>query len=243
MVKMRLIGSVLNPALRLWLRSQVEEAQEIHVQVEAGDGQLLTGKIPQVSVRGVGVVYQGLHLTDVRLVAQHIAVNLGQVMRGKPLRLLESIAAWGQLVLAESDLQASLASSLLCTVLGELLDQWVSPLVEQQLLDAQYHRWDDITIQFQPDRLVLMADLVQLDPQTCGEYQRDRLSLGARVGIEDAQTIGLWDLDWHCERSSLVDALKTTQHLTLKLGSDTTLETVTLTTGSVTCALGITIQP
>jgi len=122
----RIISTVLSPAIRLWLRSQVERVEALEFKITGGDRQILTGNIPNISVAASQAVYQGLHLSQIQLQATQIRVNLGQVIKGKSLRLLEPVPVTGQLTLSETDLQASLKSQLLSTALSEFLGTFLT---------------------------------------------------------------------------------------------------------------------
>ncbi len=122
-----LISSVLAPAVRLWLRSQVESVAELQFQLEGGDRQLLSGYLPKVSIAARQAVYQGLHLSQVALTGENIRVNFGQVLRGKPLQLLEVVPVFGNLTLHQRDLTASLQAPLLATALSDLMTALFQP--------------------------------------------------------------------------------------------------------------------
>ena len=122
----RIISTVLSPAIRLWLRSQVERVEALEFKITGGDRQILTGNIPNISVAASQAVYQGLHLSQIQLQATQIRVNLGQVIKGKSLHLLEPVPVTGQLTLSETDLQASLKSQLLSTALSEFLGTFLT---------------------------------------------------------------------------------------------------------------------
>lgn len=116
-----IISTVLSPAVRLWLRSQVERVDDLQVKIEGSDRLLLTGHIPRVAVSARHAVYQGLYLHQLRLIAQQIRINLGQILKGQPLRLLEPVPVYTELMLQEADLNASLQAPLLANALTELL--------------------------------------------------------------------------------------------------------------------------
>lgn len=120
--KSRIISTVLSPALRLWLKTQVEQVEALKLQILGSDRQILKGNIPRVLIAASRAIYQGLHLSQIQLEGSDIRFNLGQVLQGKPLRLIESVPITGQIILAESDLQASLASPLLSNALTEFLN-------------------------------------------------------------------------------------------------------------------------
>jgi hypothetical protein len=238
-MKTRLIRRLLNPAVNLWLRAQVEASQDIQFHLDSSDGELLSGRIAQVTVSGDGIVYQGLHLSQVKLVAQTIHFNLGQILRGKPFRLLDPLQAAGELFLLATDLNASLNSPLLASVLEELLDQWAAPLktlARWQSVPSPHH-WQDIHIDFAPETLILKAKVLGLAPDPIP------LTLEAKVLLENSQTIGLKDLQWHCPDEEIKTVLTQTTTLSITVGPDAVLESLTVAPEQVTCAMNITIYP
>lgn len=115
-----LISKVLSPAIKLWLRSQVEQVEQLKFKITGQDNQILRGYIPSVSLESSQAIYQGLHLGDIQLQGNNIRVNIGQVVRGKPLKLLEPIWVKGEVFLTQEDLKASLSSDLLKSGLNDL---------------------------------------------------------------------------------------------------------------------------
>lgn len=116
-----LIGTLLSSAGQFWLRSQVESIDHLHFTLEGSNRSLLTGNIPQVSVTATKAVYQGLHLSQIQLQGSGIQFNLGQVLKGQPLQLLEPFFITGDLQLTALDLKASLQASILAEGLKEFL--------------------------------------------------------------------------------------------------------------------------
>jgi len=119
--KSRIISRVLSPAVRLWLRSQVEHVEALQFQIQGGDRQILKGHIPRISIAASYAIYQGLHLSQIQIEGKDIRVNLAQVLKGKPLRLLEPVPVEGQLLLTQRDFQASLQAPLLSTAVIDFL--------------------------------------------------------------------------------------------------------------------------
>jgi hypothetical protein len=148
-----IISSVLSPACRVWLKSQVSEVSQLNLDISGGDLQILGGTIPTVAARAVGAVYRGLSLGDIAIEARNIRVNLPQVVRGKPLQLLEPIGVLARAKFSEADLQASLAAPLLDRAITDLLYQILdSP--PSEAWDISWHQ-----IQIVPDRLSLIGTL------------------------------------------------------------------------------------
>lgn len=119
--KIRIITNVLKTALTLWLRSQVSQVSQLEIDMKASDRQLLSGSIPGVTIFANHAVYQGLHITQIKLTAENIQINIGQVLKGQPLQLLHVVPVSGELILDEQDVNASLSSELLSTALNDLL--------------------------------------------------------------------------------------------------------------------------
>ncbi len=125
--KSRIVSRFLSPALQFWLKSQLEQVAQLKVNIEGGDRQIITGKIPQVFVASTDVIFRGLHLTEVELSATGIRINIGQIIKGKPLQILESFPIFGQIKLLESDFNASLQSSLFAEAIIEFLTPLLPP--------------------------------------------------------------------------------------------------------------------
>jgi hypothetical protein len=117
----RLISRLLPPAIRLWLQTQLDHIEGLNFRILGQDRQILKGYVPQVAASAQQAVYRGLQVSQVTVTATDIHVNLGQVVRGKPLKLLQSFPVSGQVCLQAQDLQVSLGSALLSEGLQDLL--------------------------------------------------------------------------------------------------------------------------
>lgn len=153
-----LIGRILAPALGVWLRSQVEQVDDLQVHIEAGDRHLLSGSIHRVAIAAQRIVYRGLHLSDLALSGGSIRVNLGQVLRGKPLRLLQPVPVWVSLTLQEPDLNASLASPLLADALTQFLKGVLLSALDLPG-SPEEQQWQMKQMAIAPGTLTLMASL------------------------------------------------------------------------------------
>ncbi len=233
--KSRVISTVLSPALRLWLRSQVEQVEALQFNIVGGDRQILTGYIPMVSIAASRAVYQGLHLSQIQLEAKDIRVNLGQVIKGKPLRLLEPVPVEGQLLLLESDLQASLQAPLLSTALTELLgtllqsDGTTNPtddIKERQIT------WEQIDIN--TGQLTLSGTLTNAALETTPVLIRAGLELAT------PQVLRLYSVQIHFSTDTPPLNLDGFQ---IALGSDVDIQELTLTPGQLMCCGRLTVIP
>lgn len=155
----RLISKVLRPAVQLWLKSQVEQVEVLQVEITAGDRQILSGYIEQVTLSAKNAIYRGLVLNQIELTGQNIRVNAGQVVRGKPLRLLEPIRIAGSVLLEAADLNASLNAPLLKAGVTEflqtLLQSGAAGISSSRELNLQ-----NLTIQLRSQQVVLGATLI-----------------------------------------------------------------------------------
>jgi hypothetical protein len=179
----RLITKMLTPAIKLWLRTQLSQVSVLEVEIQASDRQILSGIIPRVSIFASNAVYQGLHLTQIELTAEKIHINIGAILRGKSLRLLETVPVIGELIVSEQDLNNCLLSNLLSTALKDVLvkllpEEWLKskPINWEKisLKDQRIHLYGVQTNQDQPVILELTTGLELLNGQ---ELQLAQLNL------------------------------------------------------------------
>ncbi|HEY9701800.1 MAG TPA: DUF2993 domain-containing protein [Allocoleopsis sp.] len=144
----RFISKILSPAVRLFLRSQIEKAEKLEFTIDAGNRDIFAGIIPLVHLSAHKAVYQGLHLTDVNLTAKDISINLKEVIKGKPLKLLNPILLSGQVFLEQSDIKTSLSSSLLSNALIDLLEIIIPDISNNAELSVKDNKiiWEQIDL-------------------------------------------------------------------------------------------------
>lgn len=271
MAPTQLIRKVLSPAVRLWLRSQVDSVVALSFEVGGTDRQLLSGEIPKISILGEQVVYQGLCLSHIDIVGQGIKTNLRQVLRGKPFQLLEPIFVQATLRMIDRDMNQCLQAPLLANALSEVLDQWLEPLgeagvalaaaAESQAL-AQEQSQDQSQDQSQSQKPAADPAVPAKSPHWRDirmQFQPNALTLwatlvrstephlnvtmGAIVQLRDPHTIILDQLTWDTSDPTATQALAGLDHLTLNLGADVDFQTLALTEGQVLCEGRILIRP
>lgn len=129
----RIISRILPPAIRFWLSTQLEQVDNLQFQIKGRDRDILSGHIPEVFLSAQKAIYQGIHLSQAAATASTIRINLGQVIRRKPLRLLAPFPISGDVELTEADFNASLQSPLL----GEGLYDFLFLMAQSQPEAAQ----------------------------------------------------------------------------------------------------------
>jgi hypothetical protein len=233
-----LISKVLSPAIQMWLRSQVEQVEHLQVEVTAGDRQLLAGTIPRVMLRAQKAVYQGLHLSDIDLTGQDIQVNLRQVIRGKPLQLLQPIAVQGRILLAEADLNASLQAPLLANT----VKQFLCDLLRSGAVDAMDEPGElnlqNLQMRLLDGHLRLRADLLSLSGQTT------EIALQTGLQLTQPNQLQLTQPQWlpHANAKRGL-ALKELEGYGFDLGADTQIQSITITEASIICMGRLMVQP
>jgi LmeA-like phospholipid-binding len=115
----------------------------LEVRIEGGDRQILSGYVPKVAIAASKAVYRGLHLSQADVTGEQIRINLGQVLKGKHLRLLETVPVYGSLLWDEADLNASLKAPLLANALADFFLAWLqkSSLLTDDLAQALQNPW------------------------------------------------------------------------------------------------------
>ena len=226
-----LISKVLSPALRLWLRSQVESVAELNFSIQGKDRQILTGYIPSVSLNSSRAVYQGLHLGEVEVIGENIRINIGQILKGKPLQLLEPIQVTGQVRLAQADLQASLSSSLLASAFKDLLELILqeSSIAASHNLEHWEFNWHGIILQ--PESFILQGIRSDRSGQTIP------IAIQANLKLIDGQTLGIEPI----QVEGFSDGSQEWREFSVDLGKDVTIKEFSLVESQLFCCGRLTI--
>ncbi|NJR66980.1 MAG: DUF2993 domain-containing protein [Leptolyngbyaceae cyanobacterium CRU_2_3] len=251
--KSRLISALLSPAVRLWLRSQTESVEQLEFQIVGSDRQILSGHIPGITIAAAKVVYQGIQLGQISLNAQEIRINLGQVLKGKPLQLLAVVPVTGEFCLSEADLNASLSSPLLAGALRDLL----LPLLRASAVNAQTGKlWGDRLTDFQHlrasiqgDRLLLMGQLLIDSDAGAGEPLPFTISTGLQ--ILEGRRLRFAHPQWLTHPgepesqllSRHIPTLTAFDQFEADLGSDVNLRELAIADGKILCQGSINVVP
>lgn len=219
-----MITKVLSPAVQLWLRSQVQQVKHLEVKIFGGDRQILSGHIPHVFISAQNAVYQGLYLTHLELEGKSIRINLGGVLRGQPLRLLEPISIFGEVRLDESDLNASLKSPLLTEALTTLLKTFLPDKMMHQAVN-----WEQMTIG--SDRLTIKGTIAN-DQGTIP------IILDAELRLISSHELALKKLQIHSQLG-----LHEIDNYYIDLGSEVAIEKLNLNSGQLLCCGRLNVLP
>ncbi|WP_107668632.1 DUF2993 domain-containing protein [Cyanothece sp. BG0011] len=230
----RVISKVLSPAMQLWLRSQVEQVETLELSIQGSDRQILKGHVSGVMLNSNRAIYQGLHLGEIQLKGENIRINIGQVLRGKPLQLLEAIRVSGAVAITNQNLQASISSALL----GEGFKGLLETLLEHQgitnvshLLESYEINWEgayldnsyfilqgNLTHNSETHPLKIKAKLSLIPPQT--------------LQLSEVEIQGIPDLNSHEIKPFSVD-----------LGSDVSINAFDLDADKLVCQGELLIRP
>jgi LmeA-like phospholipid-binding len=233
----KLIGKILSPALRLWLRSQVESVEDLQISISGRNRQILGGYIPRVSLAANRAVYQGLYFSQVRLWGENIRINLSQVLKGEPLRLLETVTVAGGVMLEQVDLQASLSSPLFGTALKDLLSTLIAAAGgnnPEQTLQDWHINWHTATISHRQLTLEGIVTNVAKNPVSI------RLMTQLELADDRGQTLRLHEIE--IDASPLSSAIHLAE-FNIDLGSDVALELLEAIPGRICLRGGIAVMP
>lgn len=237
----RIISRVLSPAVRLWLRSQVEQIEDLQFEIRGGDRQILSGYIPKVVIFARKAIYQGLHLSQVELSGEEIRVNLGQVLKGEPLRLLGVVPVQGEVLLQEADLNASLQAPLLADALVEFLATLLQSGAPTDLLGAaspDQLNLKNPQILIGENQLTLSASLISLSGNSTPFAIRTGLQLAS--GHEFQLDQPHWLPHLQAKRGF---PLKDLQGFKIDLGPEVDLQELTIGNHQICCRGRINVIP
>jgi hypothetical protein len=230
-----MINKILSTALKLWLRSQVEEAEDLQVEIIGGDRQIFKGYLPGVFLTSSHAIYQGLHLRQLQLSAKNIQINLGQVLKGKPLKLLEPVTATGEISLSATDLELSLSSSLLSSALEDLLVEVlkVQDIDNPREILATYQmNWDKISLG--ENQLTLKGNLTNSE----GKTTPVSICTGLHLANSHTLMLSLLQIDTVAQLP-----FSQCQKLTLDLGTEVAIAKLKIASETLFCSVGLTVFP
>ncbi|MEH2159193.1 LmeA family phospholipid-binding protein [Nostoc sp.] len=225
--KIRIITQVLTTAVKLWLRAQVSQISELEVEIKASDRQLLSGRIPSVSIFATHAIYQGLLITQIQLIAENIQINIGSVLKGQPLRLLKTVPVVGNLIVDEKDLNASLSSNLLSTALSDLLVK-VLPTHYPQ---SQPINWQEILL---GNNQIILRGLRVTNSETTP------LDICLGLQLLSGHELQVAHIPIKPDQG---DILEDNHQYNLDLGSDVDIQELTLIPGKLVCRGRINVNP
>lgn len=225
----RIASALLSPAVQLWLRSQVQQVDELKVKIEGSDRQIFSGAIPKVTAAARGAVYKGLHLTEVAIEGCGIRINLGEALKGQPLRLLESVPVIGVLRLSQADLNASLKAPLLADALSEFLLPML-PLTDREQ-----------SLKLQNSQIAIEAGLLTLSATILRAGGR-QIPLVLRTGLRIASGR---ELMFESPEIEMDGELKSSDFNGFKIdfGPEVEIEELIFSPGEIVCRGGIRVLP
>ena len=229
-----MITKLLSAAVKFYLRSQVSQVEDLQVKISGTNRQILQGYIPQVFLSCQRATYQGLRLKEIELNGDSIAVNLPEILKQKPLKLIEPIVVRVKLALDSEDLSASLNSDLLQNGLSDL---WQIVLARQGRtpIDSQLANpnieWNSIAI---ANKQLSFSGTYQDDTETNKE-----LKISTGVSLADSHTLCLSPL---AVSNQLNDIGNLSDKLEIDLGTDVFIEQLTIESEQILCLGKITVN-
>ena len=220
-----MIGKLLSTAVKLYLRSQVRRIANLQVKIIGRDRQIFQGYIPQIFLSCTHAEYRGLRLSQVELNGSDIAFSLLEVVKKKPLKILEPVFVRFQLKIDAADLQASLYSPLFQSGLDDL---WQMVLSAQTSISAE---WDRSTIKWSAIEIANnKLNLFGIHQGTFGEVKE--VCLSTEIKLANNHTLCLYPLQIVSE-SCLVDELE--KELRIDLGTDVAIERLSCKSEQIMC--------
>jgi hypothetical protein len=249
--KRGMMGKAVAAAVQLWLRSKLERHDHLDLQIQASNRQLLTGQIPQVDILGQGLVYKGVHVSQIKVQGSQIRMNLGQVIRGKSFQLKQPILVAANLELYQTDLTASSASPLLIKALQDLVALLVrstpsfAELLTELLQGDSSHPPDLKNIRIQEPQIHLGEERVSLGlPLLTASGSSLPLFLRFGLGLDSPQHLQFRQVEWltslEAKRGMAIPEL---EGITANLGQDVALTRLNLQPECLAVTGEFTVRP
>ncbi len=234
-----LISKVLVPAIRLWLKSQTQQLDDLKLSIQAGDRQLLSGTIPKVEVSAAYAVYQGIHLSNLHLTTgEAVRLNFSQVLRGKPLKLLAAFPIDLEMVLSEDNLNQSLTAPLVRAAVTAFLLNLLGRDPSQGSDSQESLTITNLHTQLQGDSLLLCGNLPSSGDNTTEIAIRTTLKLTQPNEIQLENPV--WLPHAKAKRGMAIAELNGYR---FDLGSETHLNSLTIESGQISCTGRLMVLP
>jgi len=206
----QLLGAVLNPVVAAWIRSQVENVEDLQVTIQGSDPELLNGTIPAAQVAGRNLRYGGVAVSHVTLRGQNIRLNVPAALQGSPLQLTQAVPVQVGLVMTEADLNQTLQSPLIQAQLGQAK-------VTLPVGNAS------VPFVIRDPKVRLIQDRLHIDAQLSSDQGPSvPVSLATRIVVTSPTQLALRDPVWLIAGQEIpIGGLK---HLPIDLGSDVQIE-------------------
>ncbi len=229
-----MITKLLSTAVKLYLRSQVSQVDDLQVKISGKNRQILTGYIPQVFLSCKKGIYQGLHLREVEINGNDIAINLPEVLKKKPLKLIEPIFVQVKLGLDVKDILASLDSELLQSGLTDLW-QIILAAKKEDILNLELNdsniKWNHIAI---ANKQLTFSGTYK------DENDRDnKLNLSTGITLSNSHTLCLFPLKIYND-SNITKELA--EKLEIDLGTDVNIKKLIIESEQIICLGNITVN-
>lgn len=239
----RLISRVLPVAVKFWLQSQLDDIGELAFDIQAADRQVLSGNIPGIALSAQRAVYQGVRITDVAVQASDIQINIGQVVRGKPLRLKRAFPIAGNVVLSREDLAASSTNSSLA---AGLLDVWKTLLAKDDVVQEISNCYGAQSQVLQDPQLSQYQSKLQTVERglilSLVRQGREEIGLHGQIAVDQGHVLRLAQAHWCLPSGERVPSSALT-NFCWDLGEQVQLETLVLTDAQLTCQCRIMVNP
>lgn len=233
----RLISRVLAPALGLWVRSQLDQVEDLQIGIEAGDRQILGGGISRVSAVASKAVYRGLHFSQIQVAGEDIQTNLGQVLRGKPFRLLTAFPVVGEVTLTEADLNASLTAPLLADAVTDFLLTFLQQMPQNDSEPVTHAaQLKDVNVQLGAGELTFTGLLVNGGKTTA-------IAIRTRLTVKKGNLLKLEGFQQQHSVAELLPTAACNTNFTIPLGTDVYLDTLAIAENRLLCQGRITVTP
>ncbi|MBE9078823.1 DUF2993 domain-containing protein [Romeria aff. gracilis LEGE 07310] len=241
----RFLGRILPVAVRLWLQSQVEQIEGLSFELQGSDREILSGYLPAVSLSARQAVYRGIHVQAVAIAADQIRINLGQVLQGRPLRLLAAFPVRGEIRLSRANLNDSWQSPLLQE---GLQDFWASLYARpgfQAELAARYG-WTELgqlhhsQVSLRPGQLIL-----SFYPQApSAEPSIPQIVIATGLTVQSGHLLVLQQPQWLATLTAPAgDPIATLENFQWDLGSQAKFEAFELLADAVYCRGQVQVTP
>jgi hypothetical protein len=225
----QIASSLLNPLVASWIRSEVDQVENLKVQISGSDADIFNGVIAQAVISGDNLAYQGFQVSQVQLNGQNIRLNVAEAVNGKNLRLLAPVPVAVQMRLSEADLNQTLQS----------------PMIQQQLAQAKVKLpipgGENVPFLIQNPKVKLENGRIRIQANVSTGTTAVPVTLTTGLNTQNQNQLVLINPTWVTNGQTI--PIAGLNNLVIQLDPDVQVNRLDLQTGQVLYDGQLTIQP
>lgn len=224
------VGALVDPLVANWIRSEVDQVDNLSVDISGSDSDLLNGRIDTAEVSGDNLVYDNFYLSRVELAGSDIRLTVDEALNGGSLNLVEPVAVDALIRLSEADLNRSLQAPLIQSQLAE------------EKVQIPFAGGAPVAFQLSDPQVAILNGQLKIDARLNAGGTDVPVSVTTGLSPQGGTQLLLIDPTWLSDDGSQTP-INGLNGVTIDLGPDVAIDSLQLLAGELVYSGTVTIQP